>query len=368
MPVKAGVPFVDLAGQHEPLREELSAVFERVIAGSSFILGEEVESFEREFAEYCGVKHCVGIASGTAALTVAMKAAGIEPADEVIVPAHTFIASALAVLHAGAQPVLCDVNEETGLIDLDSAETVVTPRTAAIMPVHLYGQACDMGAVTRFASKHDLAVLEDAAQAHGAEFGGRRIGSMGTAAAFSFYPSKNLGALGDAGAVTTDDDDLADRARALRDLGRRGRQEHELAGFNERLDGLQAGVLRVKLPHLDRWIEGRREAAGTYRSELDAPVRVLPERDGTRCAYHLFPIRVPDRDALAARLEEAGIETGLHYSPALHGQPPLLDAARPVDGCPVAEGWARDELSLPMWEGLRPETAARVAAVCTASM
>jgi dTDP-4-amino-4,6-dideoxygalactose transaminase len=350
--------------QHAGLASELRAAFERVVSGSAFILGEEVERFEEEFAAYCGTRHCVGVASGTAALTVALKAAGIGAGDEVIVPAHTFIASALSVINAGATPVFCDVDDGTGLIDLDSAPEALSPRTAAIMPVHLYGQVCDMEAVASFAAAHRLEVIEDAAQAHGATVGGRRAGSFGRAGAFSFYPSKNLGALGDAGAICTDDAALADRARMLRDLGRRATGEHDLLGANERLDGLQAAMLRVKLPHLDGWNEARRACARTYRELLDESVRTLAESDS--CVYHLFPIRLPDRDALRARLADEGIETGIHYSPAVHEQPPFAPLGL-AGRFPVAESWAAEELSLPLFAEIRSDEIERVVKICASS-
>ena len=358
------IPFVDLAAQHAELRDELRAAFERALDSSGYILGEEVERFESEFADYCGVEHCVGVASGTAALTLAVQAAGIGPGDEVVVPAHTFIASALGVAHAGAEPVFCDVHDGTGLIDLDSAAEVVGERTAAILPVHLYGQAADMNAVRRLADARGLAVIEDAAQAHGATHAGRRTGSFGAAAAFSFYPSKNLGALGDGGAICTNDGALAERARMLRHLGQRGKGEHALPGFNERLDGLQAAFLRVKLPHLDGWNEARRAVAAAYREALGDAVRLLEERPDSECVYHLFPIRTPRRDRLAERLGAEGIATSIHYSPAVHEQPPFASRAK----CPVASAWAREELSLPMFEGLGRSDLERVAEVCRAAV
>ena len=292
------IPFADLEGQHAALAPELSAAFERVVGASAFILGEEVERFEGEFAAYCGTRHCVGVASGTAALTLALIAAGIGRGDEVIVPAHTFIATALAVIHAGATPVLCDVEDATGLLDPDAAEAAVGPRTSALLPVHLYGQTADMDAIGELARRRGLAVFEDAAQAHGALEGDRRAGSLSTAAGFSFYPSKNLGALGDAGAITTDDEELAVRARQLRDLGRRARDEHVLAGFNERLDGLQAAFLSVKLRHLDGWNEERRARSAEYRRALaDSPVGLLAERP----TEHLRLPRLPRPERPARR-------------------------------------------------------------------
>jgi dTDP-4-amino-4,6-dideoxygalactose transaminase len=333
---------------HRPLEDELAGAFRRVLGASSFILGDEVDGFEAEFADYCGAQHCAGVASGTAALALTLQAAGIGPGDEVIVPAHTFIASALAVAHVGATPVLCDVEDGTGLIDPGAARALVSPRTAAIVAVHLYGQACDVDAIREFADPAGLFVLEDAAQAHGATLRGRRVGSLGSAAAFSFYPSKNLGALGDGGAVCTADADLAARIRRLRNLGQRRKGEHIELGANERLHGLQAAMLRVKLPHLDAWNDARRAAAGRYREALNDHVRLLEERPESPCIYHLFPVRVPDREAFAAALDELGIDTGVHYDPAVHCHEAWT--AHDIRTGPVssAEAWAAEQLSLPM--------------------
>ena len=354
-----------LRRQHAVLGHELAAAFDRVVNDSAFILGDEVERFEAEFAAVCGVTECVGVASGTAALAVAMKAAGIGPGDEVIVPAHTFIASVLGVLHTGATPVFCDVEPGTGLIDPDSAAAVLTPRTAAILAVHLYGQACEMDALCALARSHGVLVVEDAAQAHGSTYRGRSVGALGTVAAFSFYPTKNLGALGDAGAVCTDDPEIARRARRLRDLGQRRKGEHVEVGFNERLDGLQAGFLRAKLPHLDTANRARREHAAAYRQGLTG-FRLLEERDHTPSVNHLFPIRVSDRDAARAHLAARGIETGVHYTPAAH-QHPAWDAVLPPPRIelPAACAWAREELSLPMFAELRPGEIERVIEACT---
>ena len=254
------VRFVALDRQHDPIKRDLQAAFDRLLGSSAFTLGAELERFEAEFADYCDVGHCVGVSSGTAALSLMFRAHGIGPGDEVIVPGHTFIASALAVAHVGATPVLCDVDEGTGLIDPDAARAAVGPRTAAVLAVHLYGQACDMAAIEAFAKPRGLLVFEDAAQAHGARYQGRRVGSLGTASAFSFYPTKNLGALGDGGAVCTEDDVIAARIRRLRNLGQRAKGEHVELGYNERLDGLQAALLRVKLQHLDEWNAGTASA------------------------------------------------------------------------------------------------------------
>src|SRR3954469_22746827 len=285
------IPFVDLARQHQPIAADLHAAFERVLGASSYILGEEVARFEQEFAAYCGVRHCVGVASGTAALTISALAAGIRPGDEVIVPAHTFIASALGLSHAGAVPVFCDVDPGTGLIDPAAAESAINGRTAAILAVHLYGQMCDMDALGAVARRHGLIVLEDAAQAHGARYRDGRAGSFGAAAAFSFYPSKNLGALGDGGAICTNDERVAQEARRWRNLGQLGKGDHELPGYNERLDGLQAALLRVKLPHLDAWNVARQARASEYREALGDMLRLLEERPESPSISHLFPVR-----------------------------------------------------------------------------
>ncbi|MBV9311157.1 MAG: DegT/DnrJ/EryC1/StrS family aminotransferase [Solirubrobacterales bacterium] len=357
-------PFLDLSLQHKPLMAELQAAFDRVVGGSSFILGEEVERFEREFAAYCGVRECIGVASGTAALTLALMAAGVGRGDEVIVPAHTYIATALGVTHAGAKPVFCDVDDATGLIDVTSAASVVSPRTVAIVPVHLYGQVCDMKAVATLADRHGLLVLEDAAQAHGATYSHRRAGSFGNAAAFSFYPSKNLGALGDGGAICTSDPGLADRARELRHLGQRRKGEHVVFGFNERLDGLQAALLRVKLPYLSGWNRRRREVAAIYRQSLAGAYRLLEEKPESPCIYHLFPIRTRDRDQVARYLASERISCGVHYSPAVHHHPPFASGDAPIARLQRAESWAREELSLPLYPELDPDEALRIADTC----
>jgi len=362
------VPFVALGREHEALADDLSVVFARVVRSSSFVLGEEVERFEEEWAAACGTAHCVGVASGTAALTLLLRSAGVERGDEVIVPAHTFIASALAVIHAGAVPVLCDVDETTGLLDLEEAGALTGPRTAAVLPVHLYGQLCDVEAVGAFAQPRGLAVFEDAAQAHGARLRGFGAGELSAGAAFSFYPSKNLGALGDGGAICTNDAAVAERARRLRNLGQRRKGEHVEPGVNERLDGLHAALLRLKLRHLEEGNRRRREHAARYRAVLGEEVRQLGELPGAHCVYHLFPVRVDRRDEVAARLQAAGVEVGVHYTPALHEQPALRDlvvAPRPLTR---AEAWAAEELSLPMSPALTAEEIERAGAACLAAL
>jgi dTDP-4-amino-4,6-dideoxygalactose transaminase len=355
------VRFVALDLQHARVERELKEAFARLLESSAYTLGVEVESFEAEFADYSQAEHCVGVASGTAALSLMLEAYGIGPGDEVIVPAHTFIASALAVAHVGATPVLCDVLEGTGLIDPAAARAAVGPRTAAILAVHLYGQACDMDALHAFAGPRGLLVLEDAAQAHGATYHGRRAGSLGNAAAFSFYPSKNLGALGDGGAICTDDDMLAARLRRLRNLGQRAKGEHVELGYNERLDGLQAALLRVKLAHLDEWNEARRAHAALYRQLLHPAVRLVEERPETPSVHHLLPARFEDRASVAAVLKDHGIETGIHYAPAVHAHPAWREDQVRHGEVPNAEAWAAEELSLPMHPDLRPDEIERVA-------
>jgi dTDP-4-amino-4,6-dideoxygalactose transaminase len=355
------VRFVALDRQHAQIEQELNEAFLRVLRANAFTLGAEVEQFEAEFAKYCGVAHCVGVASGTAALSLMLEGYGIGPGDEVVVPAHTFIASALAVAHVGATPVLCDVDAGTGLIDPDAVRTAVGPKTAAILAVHLYGQTCEMDELAQIARRHGLLLLEDAAQAHGARYRDCRAGSLGNASAFSFYPSKNLGALGDGGAVCTNDEVLNARLRRLRHLGQRAKGEHVELGYNERLDGLQAALLRVKLPHLDRWTAARRQHAAAYRHLLSPEVVLVAERPESPSTFHLFPVRVRDRDGVARWLSARGIETGVHYAPAIHGHAAWKGSALRHGALPVAEAWAAEELSLPMHPDLTTEELERVA-------
>lgn len=354
------VPFVDLDRSQAEIRDELDRAIGAVVDRGDFILGAAVGEFEAAYAKFCGVDYAVGVNSGTAALALAIAAAGIGPGDEVVVPAHTYIASAFGISHAGATPVLCDVDDQTGLIDLGSAEGVVSDRTAAILPVHLYGQVCDMDAVGEFASRHSLAVIEDAAQAQGATWKGARAGSFGTAAAFSFYPSKNLGAFGDAGAITTNDPAIADRARRLRNLGQLTKGEHEVIGQNERLDTLQAAVLRVKLDHLDSWNASRAEAAVLYDQTLPESVARIRERPQAASVFHLMAVRLPERESVRKALSAAGIGVGTHYDRAIHEHEAFADLERRTD-LTHSERWAASELSLPMFPLL---SAAEVELVC----
>lgn len=334
---------------------------ETVLGDSSLVPNDVVDRFEEEFARYCGVAHCIGVSSGTAALSLMLRANGIGPGDEVIVPDHGFVASALAVHHAGATAVLCDVEAGSGLIDPGAARALVGPRTAAIIAVHLYGQACDIPAIEAFARGAGLLVLEDASHAPGARLRDRPVGSLGAAAAFSFSPGNNLGALADAGAVCTDDDLLAERMRSLRNLGHEPTGKPADAGSEARLDLRQAALLRVKLPYLDAWNAARRQHAARYRELLPDELRLLTERPESPCVYHVFPVRVSHRDAVAASLGLSGIDTAVHYERAVHDQP-LWSRHEPRHGAtPQAERWAAEELSLPMHPDLDRRDVERVA-------
>src|SRR5436305_3471511 len=363
-PLPTRIPFVDLRSMHDELRDELEAAVQSVIDGNALILGPDVAEFEREFADYCEAEHCVGVASGTAALHLTFEALGIGHGDEVIAPANTYIATVLPFLHLHAWPVLVDCDPGTALIDPAAAEAAITERTRAIAAVHLYGQPADMDPLRELCDGHGLALVEDAAQAHGARYRGRRVGGLGRAGCFSFYPSKNLGALGDAGAVVTNDGDLAERLRWLRDLGQARKYEHVVAGHNERLDTLQAAVLRVKLPRLDDWNELRRAAAAAYEealaeTEVALPV-TAPEREHV---WHLYVVRSPQRDALREALEHEGIQTGLHYPTPVHLQPPFARLGHREGDFPASERWSREGLSLPMFPGVGAPEAQQVASV-----
>ncbi len=346
------LPLVDLAGVQRELGDELEAAVLEVIRSQNFIGGQRIASFEAAFAEYLGAKEVIGVANCTDALELAIRALDIEPGGEILVPANTFIATAEAVCAAGAVPRFVDVNEDDGLIDLDSCQERLSERTRAIIPVHLYGRMVDMDAMMAFASRHNLAVIEDAAQAHGAERDGRRAGTVGQIGCFSFYPGKNLGAFGDAGAAVTNDTALAVRLRLFRDHGRQGRSHHEVIGFNSRLDPLHAAVLEVKLPHLDSWNARRRQGAGWYREALPASVLDGTSDEPRADVHHLFPIMTDERDALAQRLADADVQTGIHYRVPLPSTPAF---AADAEGCPVAEQRARRQLSLPMHPHLRRE-------------
>jgi dTDP-4-amino-4,6-dideoxygalactose transaminase len=364
------IPFLDLPAMHREIGAELDAAWRQVSSSASFIGGECVDRFEAEWAEYCGTKHCVGLSNGTAALQLALTGLGIGAGDEIIVPANTFVATAAAVAAAGATPVFVDVDPATLLMTAPAMEAAITPRTAAVVVVHLYGQPADMDAIRRVASPAGIAVVEDAAQAHGATWNGRRAGSLSDIGCFSFYPGKNLGAFGDAGAVVTDDPVLAERIRSISNHGRvpNDAHRHEILGGNHRLDGLQAAVLSVKLKRLDAWNAGRQRAAGLYETCLAGlPVEIVKTADAARSSYHLFVIQTSHRDELRQRLTHDGIATGIHYPVACHRQPAFLSANTPR--LPVAERAADRVLSLPMFphlgEGDIKEVAAAIERACT---
>jgi dTDP-4-amino-4,6-dideoxygalactose transaminase len=361
--MKAKVPFLDLAAEHAAISPGLAAASDRVLASGWYLLGPELESFEREFAEYCGTRHCVGVGSGLSAIELALRAAGIGPGDEVIVPAYTWIATWLAVSATGAKPVPVEVDEATYNINAGLIAAAVTPRTAAIVPVHLRGEPADIDGVAAAAREHGLAVIEDAAQAHGARHRGRRVGGLGDAGAFSFYPSKNLGAIGDGGAVTTDDDEIAARVRLLRNYGMRNRYEIEAAGVNSRLAEIQAAVLREKLPRLDGWNAARGKLAAVYAETLsDSETIVLPRPPAwAEPVWHLFFVSLPDRDAGAAALREQGIETLIHYPLLPHLAPPYHELGLGRGSFPVAERLADSVLSLPLYPQLPPGVCEEVA-------
>ena len=347
------VPFLNLGAIHAPLAVEFRQVLETVNSTGAYVGGPFVERFESEWAAYCEADHAIGVANGTDAIELALRAFGVGPGDEVIIPGNTFIATAEAAMAAGATPVFVDVLPDTLLIDPAAVEAAVTPRTAAVIPVHLYGQPADMDALRRIADRHSLVVVEDAAQAHGARWQGRRVGSLGDAACFSFYPGKNLGALGDGGAVVTGDAAVAEKVRLLSNHGRdaASKYRHPQLGRNSRLDGLQAGFLSVKLPHLDEWTAARRRIAGSYADELrsrsEAGLLSLVEEDRRAFAvYHLAVVRVCERAAVAAELADRGIQTGIHYPVPCHEQPAYRHLSR--GPLPVVEAAASEILSLPM--------------------
>ena len=356
------IPFVDLRAQHASLQQELEEALLGAASSAAYILGPDVTAFEQEFAAYIGNDACVAVNSGTAALHLGLEAMGIGPGDEVIAPANTFIASVLPVVKLGAELVLVDCEESTGLIDVEQAAAAVTPNTRALIAVDLYGHPADLDALGQLCDACGIALVEDACQAHGATYKGRRTGSFGRFAAFSFYPSKNLGALGDGGAVTTNDQELAGRIRLLGRLGEEPKGVHALAGWNERLDTLQAAALRVKLRHLDRWNAQRREIAGWYL-ELLEDVQAPFVHEWADPVWHLFVVRTPRRDDVRALLGEAGIGTGIHYPLPLHLQPALQGILSYAEGAfPVAEARARDQLSLPMYPELERAQVEEVAA------
>ena len=358
------IPFLDVGAAYKELKPEIDAAIARVLDSGWYILGPEVEAFEEEWAQYCEAKHAIGVANGLDALHLALLAMGVGPGDEVIVPSNTYIATWLAVSQCGAKPVPVEPIEATYNIDPARIEVAITPRTKVILPVHLYGQPADIDPILTIARKHGLRVLEDAAQAHGARYKGRRIGAHGDAVAWSFYPGKNLGALGDGGAVTTNDAELADRIRVLRNYGSRVKYVNEVQGYNSRLDPIQAAVLRVKLRHLDEWNDRRRKIAGHYLDGLAGSGLVLPHvPEWADPVWHLFVVRHAKRDALLKRLSEAGVGSLIHYPIPPHRQAAYAGEGFMADAYPIATTMANEVISLPIGPQMNIECAVETCGV-----
>lgn len=355
------IPFVDLRAQYQEIEHEVSAAILGVIRESDFVLGQAVERFEQEFSAYCGVKHAVGVDSGMSALELALRAYGVGEGDEVITVANTFIASVLAISNVGAIPVLVDCDPNTYNIDVAAVSSAITPKTVAVLPVHLYGQPAEMGALAELATRHGLLLIEDACQAHGALYKGRRTGSLGHAAAFSFYPGKNLGAYGDGGMLTTNDAAVAEKVQVLRNYGQTRKYEHTMRGFNRRLDTLQAAVLSVKLKRLDSWNEARRRNARMYAELLHGSGLALPTTaEHVSHVWHLYVVRSRLRHELQQHLKSLGIQTGLHYPIPIHLQAAYKDLPYAEGEFPVSEALARECLSFPMYAELTPEMLSHV--------
>ena len=350
------VPFVDLSAQYQAIKEEVDSAIAGVLKSTAFITGPDLRKFEEEFAEYCGVKYAVGVDSGTSALELILRAYGIGAGDEVIIPANTFIATALAVSFTRATPVLVDANPTTYNIDVEKIEAAITPKTRALLPVHLYGQPADMDAILEIGRRHSLLVFEDACQAHGARYKGKRCGALGEAAAFSFYPAKNLGCYGDGGAITTNDPQIADKLHKLREYGQTEKYIHAEIGYNHRLDTLQAAVLRVKLKYLDVWNQARREHAALYSQLLaDSGIGIPVVPDYAEPVWHLYVVQVQGRDQLRQKLTEKGVYTGIHYPIPIHLQEAYRSLGYQKGDFPVTEQTAEHILSLPMYPELTDE-------------
>jgi dTDP-4-amino-4,6-dideoxygalactose transaminase len=349
------IPLVDLRRQYLSIKTEINRAIEGVLNSGRFILGENVESFEREFASYLGVKHAIGVASGTDALVMALKALEVRRGDEIITVSFTFTSTVDSVVHNGGTPVFVDIDSESYTIDVRKLEHKITNKTKAIIPVHLYGNPCDMNPIIETAEKHGLYIVEDAAQAHGAEYNGRKVGSLGHIACFSFYPSKNLGAYGDAGMIVTNDPDIGDKIRMLREYGQKEKYRHELIGYNSRLDELQAAILRVKLKYLDAWNEKRRICAKLYNEllgDMHDLISLPIEVQGSKHVYHLYVIRTKQREELRHFLSVKGISTGIHYPIPVHKQPSYMNLMKDIPKLPITEQFSNEVLSLPIFPEL----------------
>jgi len=358
------IPFVDLKSQYHSIKEEIDQAIAGVLESSAFVLGKEVAAFEKAFGEYTACSHVSALNSGTSALHLALLAAGIGPGDEVITAPFTFVATVAAIGYSGARPVFADIDPRSFTIDPALIEQAITPRTKAIIPVHLYGQPADMDPIVEIARRHKLVVIEDAAQAHGAEYKGRRIGSIGDMACFSFYPGKNLGAYGEGGAVTTNNAAFARTINMLRDWGAERKYYHELKGYNYRMEGFQGAILRVKLRHLDGWTESRRAHAQQYAKLLAESDVVIPSvRSDCRHVWHVYGVRTADRQGLQQRLQDQGVQSNIHYPFPIHLLPAWADLGYAEGAFPHAEAAAREELSLPMYPELTQEQIEQVCSV-----
>jgi dTDP-4-amino-4,6-dideoxygalactose transaminase len=356
------VAVLDLKAEYAQLKDEILPALDRVCQNSSFVIGPEVEAFEREFADFCGTKHCVALSSGTAALHLGLLALGVQADHEVITSPNSFLATAEAISYCGAIPVFVDIDPASGNLDPRLIERAITPRTRVILPVHVYGRPADMDPIREIAARHNLRVLEDAAQAHGARYRGKRAGGLAHAAAFSFYPTKNLAAYGEGGALTTDDDHIAKFARAARSHGQTARYEHEFIGYNYRMQGFQGAVLRIKLRHLYAWTSRRQEIAREYRRLLaNARLEIPVDDPRDECVYHQFVIYTDNRNATVSQLAERDIETVVHYPRPIHLQPAYSSLGLPPGTFPFAERACERVLSLPLHPGLTPEQIAYVA-------
>ena len=363
------IPLADLREQYLRLKPEVDAAIAAVLESAQFVLGPAVENFEGDFASYCGVSHAIGVNSGTSALHVALLAAGIGPGDEVITVPFTFVATIAAIEYAGAKPVFVDIEPDTYTMDPSRLERAITTRTRAVIPVHLFGQPADMDPIGDIARRHELVDIEDACQAHGAEYKGRRAGSMSDIACFSFYPGKNLGAYGEGGAAVTDNAQYADTMRLLRSWGERTRYEHSIKAFNYRMDGIQGAVLGVKLRHLESWTETRRALASTYGQMLaDTPAHPPKARPDVRHVYHVYAVRLENRDRWREHLSSIGIQTGVHYPVPLHLQPAYRDLGYRAGDFPVAESVAREILSLPFFPEMTDQQVQEVAGALRAGL
>lgn len=358
------IPFLDLKAQYESIKEEVLSAVSATLASTQFVLGKEVAAFEEEFAAYSGGKFGIGVNSGTSALHLALLVAGVKPGDEVITISCTFVATVAAIDYAGARPVFVDVDPWTLNMDATQVEAAITERTRAIMPVHLHGQSADLDPILEIARRHKLVVIEDAAQAHAAEYKGRRVGSIGDLGCFSFYPGKNLGAYGEGGMVVTNNEEFAHTIRMLRDWGQEHKYQHVLKGFNYRMEGVQGAILRVKLRHLDAWTEARRRHAAAYNALLaDVDAQKPVEMPYAKHVYHVYAIRTPKRDVLQASLQSQGIQTGIHYPIPVHLQKAYADFGYGAGDLPVTEQASNELLSLPMFAELQTP---QIEAVCAA--